>query len=111
MGARPLSLQDGTGAATGYSVALCGKIAEAVKAEPGLAGLSVDYVPVSAEDRFRAVDEGRVALLCGAATVTRSEEHTSEIQSLMRISYAVFCLNKNRSPTSKLISFLLFHTV
>src|SRR3546814_9211999 len=26
----------------------------------------------------------------------RSEEHTSELQSLMRISYAVFCLNKNR---------------
>src|SRR3546814_5421478 len=29
-----------------------------------------------------------------AATVTRSEEHTSELQSLMRISYAVFCLKK-----------------
>src|SRR3546814_7986982 len=27
---------------------------------------------------------------------TRSEEHTSEIQSLMRISYAVFCLKKNK---------------
>src|SRR3546814_3564386 len=26
---------------------------------------------------------------------TRSEEHTSELQSLMRISYAVFCLKKN----------------
>src|SRR3546814_8617875 len=28
-------------------------------------------------------------------TARRSEEHTSELQSLMRISYAVFCLNKN----------------
>src|SRR3546814_5283753 len=28
---------------------------------------------------------------------TRSEEHTSELQSLMRISYAVFCLKKNRT--------------
>src|SRR3546814_4258015 len=28
----------------------------------------------------------------------RSEEHTSEIQSLMRISYAVFCLKKKRYP-------------
>src|SRR3546814_4884933 len=27
---------------------------------------------------------------------SRSEEHTSELQSLMRISYAVFCLNKNK---------------
>src|SRR3546814_10816412 len=29
-------------------------------------------------------------------TVLRSEEHTSELQSLMRISYAVFCLKKNK---------------
>src|SRR3546814_7987049 len=32
--------------------------------------------------------------------VVRSEEHTSELQSLMRLSYAVFCLNtKNNNPT------------
>src|SRR3546814_2140018 len=30
-------------------------------------------------------------------TVLRSEEHTSELQSLMRISYAVFCLNKKKT--------------
>src|SRR3546814_1774919 len=29
----------------------------------------------------------------------RSEEHTSELQSLMRISYAVFCLNKKKTKT------------
>src|SRR3546814_8142380 len=29
----------------------------------------------------------------------RSEEHTSELQSLMRISYAVFCLKKNKNKT------------
>src|SRR3546814_2357461 len=32
---------------------------------------------------------------------TRSEEHTSELQSLMRISYAVFCLKKNKNQTHK----------
>src|SRR3546814_3498055 len=31
----------------------------------------------------------------GVADLERSEEHTSELQSLMRISYAVFCLKKN----------------
>src|SRR3546814_10491892 len=41
--------------------------------------------------------------------VVRSEEHTSELQSLMRISYAVFCLNKKinqclRQYTSQLIN-------
>src|SRR3546814_8572472 len=36
----------------------------------------------------------------GASTITqqRSEEHTSELQSLMRISYAVFCLKKKMKP-------------
>src|SRR3546814_8483812 len=36
-------------------------------------------------------------LVVGRAGIGRSEEHTSELQSLMRISYAVFCLNKNKS--------------
>src|SRR3546814_9016975 len=46
----------------------------------------------------RAVDRHRqhvVALVEDVLlSVARSEEHTSELQSLMRISYAVFCLNK-----------------
>src|SRR3546814_4774675 len=36
----------------------------------------------------------RHQLLLHALLVVRSEEHTSELQSLMRISYAVFCLKK-----------------
>src|SRR3546814_2059557 len=34
-----------------------------------------------------------------AGDTARSEEHTSELQSLMRISYAVFCLKKKKKPT------------
>src|SRR3546814_2526667 len=41
--------------------------------------------PATGERRYRTGDLGR-----------RSEEHTSELQSLMRISYAVFCLKKKR---------------
>src|SRR3546814_4465064 len=47
-----------------------------------------------------------LAQACGVTRQTRSEEHTSELQSLMRISYAVFCLKKknmqrelNQSPS------------
>src|SRR3546814_1596887 len=51
------------------------------------------------------------ALLIHLSPFIRSEEHTSELQSLMRISYAVFCLKKKKhtyTPTnSKLISQLL----
>src|SRR3546814_4120777 len=35
------------------------------------------------------------------SVTVRSEEHTSELQSLMRISYAVFCLKKNKIITIK----------
>src|SRR3546814_10017654 len=38
----------------------------------------------------------RVDLVFGSNAQLRSEEHTSELQSLMRISYAVFCLNKKK---------------
>src|SRR3546814_1897784 len=50
--------------------------------------------------------EGRVAIrpaprltLDGSIIYNRSEEHTSELQSLMRISYAVFCLTKKTALT------------
>src|SRR3546814_7510679 len=50
--------------------------------------------------RHRQADRAIVALLGGVVDLAhfrrlaRSEEHTSELQSLMRISYAVFCLKK-----------------
>src|SRR3546814_9470803 len=37
---------------------------------------------------------------CAASPPVRSEEHTSELQSLMRISYAVFCLKKKNPQTT-----------
>src|SRR3546814_5037817 len=40
-------------------------------------------------------------LLLGASQAARSEEHTSELQSLMRISYAVFCLKKKKIAKKK----------
>src|SRR3546814_3123360 len=50
--------------------------------------LGADLIPQFAQDRF----EMTVKLPPG--TPLRSEEHTSELQSLMRTSYAVFCLKK-----------------
>src|SRR3546814_1993685 len=42
-------------------------------------------------------------ILFYAALWTRSEEHTSELQSLMRISYAVFCLKKKKIYVSNML--------
>src|SRR3546814_6382164 len=48
-------------------------------------------------DRPPAMLDGvEVRLLSRLSGGLRSEEHTSELQSLMRISYAVFCLNKKK---------------
>src|SRR3546814_4924864 len=54
---------------------------------PGNAGLAVRSL-------YRTVDA--IWWACGDR---RSEEHTSELQSLMRISYAVFCLKKKKHKT------------
>src|SRR3546814_6232786 len=48
----------------------------------------------------RAVVDGAQATEILYQTLHRSEEHQSELQSLMRISYAVFCLKKKKKPTT-----------
>jgi polar amino acid transport system substrate-binding protein len=68
--ARPFSFKDESGAPAGFSIALCKKIAEDIKAELGLSELNVEWAPVTLEDRFDAVQQGRVDLLCGADTAT-----------------------------------------
>src|SRR3954464_3906032 len=50
--APPFSYKDESGQAAGYAVALCQKIADAAKAEPGLGTLAVQWVPVMADKRF-----------------------------------------------------------
>src|SRR3546814_4641807 len=62
--------------------------------------LGHDLVDASLEDIEAAGGDGLTrlrALIRAYAGVMRSEEHTSELQSLMRISYAVFCLKKKQS--------------
>src|SRR3546814_10635445 len=73
-----------------------GNVAEAVRASMALPGI---FHPV--------IRDGRVLVDGG-----RSEEHTSELQSLMRISYAVFCLKKkkNKKKNNHFNSETIIHT-
>src|SRR3546814_5574838 len=54
--------------------------------------IKAGYIPISRRER-RIQSRPRVGQMY------RSEEHTSELQSLMRISYAVFCLKKKNITT------------
>src|SRR3546814_10219749 len=51
-------------------------------------------------DRAELRADLRLARAGTRAALPRSEEHTSELQSLMRISYAVFCLKKKKEPST-----------
>lgn len=60
------------GEPAGYTIELCRAIATDIKQQQGLATLDVEYVEVTTEDRFDAITDGRIDLLCGATTVTLS---------------------------------------
>src|SRR3546814_10718865 len=62
-----------------------------------------DQQPDSAapEPGDHVAEHGEEPSAAGFLLARRSEEHTSELQSLMRISYAVFCLKKKKKQTTK----------
>src|SRR3546814_10792700 len=62
---------------------------------------SDDYLPTFNRPNVTLVDTAGKGIERMTETgVVRSEEHTSELQSLMRISYAVFCLKKEKKIIS-----------
>src|SRR3546814_4180859 len=54
------------------------------------------FAPIAASFVFSFNEDRFPSLPLGGFSMERSEEHTSELQSLMRISYAVFCLKKKK---------------
>src|SRR3546814_9185688 len=80
--------------------------ASGLKAEPGIAAYGASKAAVLHLARIAAKEAAaykvRVNAIApaGVETPIRSEEHTSELQSLMRISYAVFCLKKKKKTTT-----------
>ena len=71
----PMSFRDQDGNPVGYSIDLCDHIAAAVKQKLGRSDITVNYVPVTAESRFTAIESDSIDILCGATTKTlgRSE--------------------------------------
>src|SRR3546814_2503794 len=88
--------------AAGYQVqgaALSGIAAEGLEHGSGIGSRTLASLEHQwANDRERLTDKHIFVIdeagMIGTRQLERSEEHTSELQSLMRISYAVFCLKK-----------------
>src|SRR3546814_4191611 len=80
----------------------CGRVLVPVLRWPGAEGATAPEPLRQQDHRGEATLEhrSRSAVTVGAGP-TRSEEHTSELQSLMRISYAVFCLKKKTARKEK----------
>ena len=70
----PFSFQDAQKQAQGYSVDLCLKVADAIKAELKMSRLDVKFVPVSSANRIPALLENKIDLECGSTTNTRDRQ-------------------------------------
>src|SRR3546814_1051962 len=94
----------GPGAFTGLRIGLSTARAMALAAALPLLGLTTLETVAAAQDPVArgarpllvALETRRADVYVQLFGADRSEEHTSELQSLMRISYAVFCLKKKK---------------
>jgi len=68
--AAPFSFADASGLPAGYSVALCQVVASAVRSQLQREDIRIEYVLVTAENRFDILQSGGIDLLCGASSVT-----------------------------------------
>src|SRR3546814_1513178 len=75
-----------------------GRKASSIVAQLNDATTPIDLALTNDQIRRSTLRLGRYAASSVASSTARSEEHTSELQSLMRISYAVFCLKKKTKP-------------
>src|SRR3546814_26885 len=94
-------LEDDQGMAAGLIKASGGDAATAVRETdaalakiPAVSGSGAQTTPGLDNDSVRVLDQAEQVAQKAGDSYVRSEEHTSELQSLMRISYAVFCLKK-----------------
>ncbi len=100
----PFSYQSEIGEAVGYTVDLCRTIATRLKADLGLGKLSINYVPVTTEGRFKAIKDGRIDILCGATTATLSRRELVDFSLPTFISGASVLLRANGPEGMKALS-------
>src|SRR3546814_1231595 len=72
------------------------RVPGAIRRDEKIAVLKPRRIGLKGFDLLHLADHGAHGAASSAVGLLRSEEHTSELQSLMRSSYAVFCLKKKK---------------
>ena len=85
----PMSFLDKNGAPVGYSIDLCEQIVTEVEKSIG-SDVKIEYVPVTSENRFAALIDNRIDILCGAATKTMSRGELVDFTQLTFVTGASF---------------------
>lgn len=85
----PMSFLGKDGLPVGYSIDLCAEVVREVEKTLGVAVKS-HYVPVTAEDRFTALEDNKIDLLCGATTKTISRGEIVDFTQLTFVTGASF---------------------
>ena len=80
--APPMSFNGENGQPTGYSVELCRRIADAVKAQLKLSSLKVTFVPLTTEERIDGIVNNKADIECGATTVTLSRREQVDFTAM-----------------------------
>ncbi len=95
----PMSFKNQSGKAVGYSIDLCDHIVAAVKQKLGRPDISVNYVPVTAENRFKSIASANIDILCGATTKTLGRsEHVGFTQLTFATGASLLSLEASKVP-------------
>lgn len=81
--AAPFSFRGTDGRPAGYSVELCTRIASAIRHELKMPALKIEWIPVNAQTRMKAVAEGKIAMECGMTTVTLTRQKEVDFSGLI----------------------------
>ena len=95
--AAPMSFVGADGDPAGYSVGVCNSVVELLSQSMGREITEVPII-VSAADRFNAVAEGRVDMLCGAATITLERRETVDFSIPVFVDGAAVMLRAGSDP-------------
>ena len=104
MDAAPLSYEMDDGQPAGYAPLVCVQVAQTMINELKMGNLSVTFLPVDAANRFDMVSNGKVDLLCGAATITLSRREQVDFSIPIFVDGTSLVLQKDEPENLEALS-------